>query len=162
MQVPFRARRAASATIETVAFVRSALLYLAGFAAAAVLAAILLGAGRPPRGAPEENGIDDFAMAAWILGVTSVPAAVGFAAVACAARSWRDLAARAAVPIAAACGALGYLGWLTGIGVAATLAIPFPFGALGTSLRLVLPGALLGAAAAGAAIVLRPSASTAP
>jgi hypothetical protein len=139
-----------------VAFVRSALLYLAGFAAAAVLAAVLLGAGRPRANALDENRGENLAMAAWIVGITSVPAAVGFAAVACASRSWRELSARAAVPIAAACGALGYVGWLTGIGVAAGFAIPFPFGGLGTSLRLVLPGALLGALAAGAAIARRP------
>lgn len=141
------------------AFLRSALLYLAGFAAGAVLAAVLLGVGRPRAGASDENAAGNLAMAAWIVGITSVPAAIGFAAVACAARSWRELPARAAVPIAAACGALGYLGWLTGIGVAAGLVVPFPFGALGTSLRLVLPGALLGALAAVAAIALRPRAS---
>ena len=141
------------------AFVRSALFYLAGFGAAAVLAAVLLGAGRQGAGAPDENVAENLAMGAWILGVTSLPAAGGFAAVACASRAWRALRVRAALPLAAACGALGYVGWLTGIGVAAGLVVPFPLGALGAALRLVLPGALLGVLAIGAAAALRSAAA---
>jgi hypothetical protein len=140
-----------------VAFVRSVLFYLAGFAAAAVLAALLLGAGRQRAGAADENFAENLAMGAWILGVTSLPAAAGFAAVACASRAWRALRVRMALPVAAACGALGYAGWLTGVGVAAGLVVPFPLGALGAALRLVLPGALLGLLAIGAA-ALRPAA----
>jgi hypothetical protein len=137
-----------------VAFLRSALFYLCGFAGAAVLAAFLLGVGRP-RTAPPDAALDNAAMAAWMLAITSLPAAGGFAAVACVARAWRSLRARAVAPISAACGALGYVGWLTGLGVAAGFAIPFPLGALGAALRLVLPGALLGAAALGVARAMR-------
>ena len=133
---------------------RSAVFYLAGFALATVLAALLLGVGRP-RSAPPESTLDDAATAAWLLGVTSLPAAMGFAAVVCVSRGWRALRARIAAPIAAACGVLGYAGLLTGIGVGAGLVVPFPLGALGMALRLVLPGAVLGAAALGAAHALR-------
>jgi hypothetical protein len=140
--------------MDRVAFVRSAVFYLAGFAVAAVLAALLLGVGRP-RSASARSTLDDAATAAWMLGVTSLPAAAGFAAVACVSRGWRSLRARIVAPVAAACGALGYAVWLTGIGVAAGFVVPFPLGALGMALRLVLPGAVLGAAALGAARVLR-------
>jgi hypothetical protein len=75
-----------------VAFLRSALFYLCGFAAAAVLAALLLGVGRP-RTAPPGTALDDAATAAWMLGITSLPGAAGFAAVACASRAWRALRA---------------------------------------------------------------------
>jgi len=79
--------------------------------------------------------------------------------VACASRAWRALKATTVAAIAAASGALGYAGWLTGLGVAAGFAMPFPLGALGAALRLVLPGALLGAAAVGAARAFTPSTS---
>ena len=136
------------------AFLRSALFYLAGFGLAAVLAALLLGVGRPTA-PPPQPALENAAMVAWMLGATSLPAAAGFAAVACASRGWRALRARAAAPIAAVCGVLGYAAWLTGIGVASGLVVPFPLGALGMALRLVLPGALLGLLALGAARVLR-------
>jgi hypothetical protein len=93
-----------------------------------------------------------------MLAATSLPGAAGFAAVACASRGWRAWRTAVAAPISAACGALGYAAWLTGLGIAAGFAIPFPLGALGASLRLVLPGALLGAVALGVARALRPSA----
>jgi len=137
-----------------VAFLRSAVFYFAGFALAAVLAALFLGVGRPTA-PPPQPALENAAMAAWIVVATSLPAAAGFAAVACVSRGWRALRARAAAPIAAVCGALGYAGWLTGIGAAAGLVVPFPLGALGMALRLVLPGALLGLLALGAARVLR-------
>jgi hypothetical protein len=137
-----------------VAFLRSALFYLAGFGLAAVLGALLLGVGRPTA-PPPQPALENAAMAAWIIGATSLPSAAGFAAVVCVSRGWRALRARAAAPIAGVCGALGYAGWLTGIGAAAGLVVPFPLGALGIALRLVVPGALLGLLALGAARVLR-------
>jgi hypothetical protein len=142
--------------MRTVAFVRSALFYLAGFAAAAVLAAVLLGVGRE-HAAPGGDGnvAGSLAMGAWILGATSLPAAAGFAAVACVSRAWRGLPLRSTLAIGAGCGALGYAGWLTGIGIAAGLVVPFPLGALGAALRLVVPGALLGVLAIAAAAALR-------
>ena len=130
--------------MERVAFLRSAGFYVAGFAAAVVLAFFLLGAGRERAHAPDENRWANAVMAAYMLAVTALPGAAGFAAVACASRSWRELRARVVAPIAAACGALGYAAWLTGLGALAGLAIPFPLGALGIALRLILPGALLG------------------
>jgi len=159
LQVPFRTRHAGPMRQWTrVAFLRSALFYLCGFAAAAVLAALLLGVGRP-RTAPPGTALDDAATAAWMLVISSLPGAAGFAAVACASRAWRALKATTVAAIAAASGALGYAGWLTGLGVAAGFAIPFPLGALGAALRLVVPGALLGAAAVGAARAFTPSTS---
>jgi hypothetical protein len=130
--------------MEPVAFLRSAGFYVAGFGAAVVLAFFLLGAGRERANAPDENRWANAVMAAYMLAVTALPGAAGFAAVACASRSWRELRAGAASPIAAGCGALGYVAWLTGLGALTGLAIPFPLGALGVALRLVLPGALLG------------------
>jgi len=137
-----------------VAFLRSALFYLAGFVAGAALAALLLGAERQRAGAPDENFIENAAMAAWILGVTMLPAAAGFAAVTCVSRGWRGLRALTAAAIASLCGALGYLAYLTGLGAFAGLVVPFPLGALGVALRLVLPGALLGLLALGVARAL--------
>src|SRR6478735_7392803 len=126
-----------------VVLVRSAGFYLAGFAAAAVLSFFLLGVERRGAGAPDERLGENAATAAYVFAATSLPAAAGFAAVACLSRGWRSL--RLAGASAAACGAFGYLAYLTGLGGAAGFfAIPAGLGAAGIVLRLVLPGAVLG------------------
>ena len=140
-----------------VVLVRSAGFYLAGFAAAAVLSFFLLGVERRGAGAPDEKLGENAATAAYVFAATSLPAAAGFAAVACLSRGWRSLRLAVASAIAAACGAFGYLAYLTGLGGAAGFfAIPAGLGAAGIVLRLVLPGAVLGVLAAGAARAMRP------
>jgi len=142
-----------------VIFVRSAGFYLAGFGAAAVLSFFLLGVERRGAGAANENLGENAAMAAYMFAATSLPAAAGFSAVACLSRGWRSLRPAVAGAIAAACGALGYLAYLTGLGGAAGFfAIPggLGLGLAGIVLRLVLPGAVLGVLAVGAARAMRP------
>jgi len=140
-----------------VIFVRSAGFYLAGFGAAAVLSFFLLGVERRGAGAANEKLGENAAMAAYMFAATSLPAAAGFSAVACLSRGWRSLRPAVAGAIAAACGALGYLAYLTGLGAAAGFsAIPGGLGAAGIVVRLVLPGAVLGVLAVGAARALRP------
>jgi hypothetical protein len=136
------------------AFLRSGAGFVAGFALAAAIAFVVFGAGRRGASAPDEDVAENLATAAYLLLVTSLPAAAGFAAVACASRAWRELRPSTAMWIGLACGFLGYAAVLTGLGGLTGRVLPFPLGALGAALRLVVPGALLGLLALGAARAL--------
>ena len=137
-------------------FLRSVIGFVVGFVFAAVIAIAVFGVGRRATD-EDESPAGSLAMAAYLLAVTSLPAAAGFAAVTCVSKSWRAFPARRVFGIAAACGFLGYAALLTGVTNTAGVIVPFPLGALGTALRLIVPGALLGllALAAAAAASLR-------
>ena len=135
-------------------FLRSAIGFVVGFAFAAVIAIAVFGVGRHATD-EDESPAGSLAMAVYLLGVTSLPAAAGFAAVTCVSKTWRALPARSVLGIAAACGFLSYAALLTGVANVAAPIVPFPLGSLGTALRLIAPGALLGLLALAAAAAAR-------
>jgi|SRR5690348_3845534 len=124
-------------------FLRSAGGFLAGFVLAAAATIAVLGAGHRGSGA-DESAAESLATATYLLVVTSLPPAAGFAAVTCGSKRWRELAPRAAVAIAAACGFLCYAAELTGLAGLSAVVAPFPLGAIGAAIRLVVPGVVLG------------------
>jgi hypothetical protein len=138
------------------AFLRSACGFVTGFALAAVIAFVVFGAGHRAAGVADENPAESLAVAFYLLGVTSIPSAAGFAAVTSPSKRWRELPARRALSIAAAGGFVCYAALLTGIAGISAVVAPFPLGAIGAAIRLVVPGALLGLLAVGAAFTLGP------
>jgi hypothetical protein len=122
--------------------------FVAGFAAASALAFAALGIWRRNAGAPGEPFAENAAMAGYMLVVTGIPAAAGFALVTSPWRVWRSAPTRNRIWLSAAGGLAAYLAQLTGIAWL-LLHVPLPGGSgpIGAAFRLFLPGIVAGLAA---------------
>jgi hypothetical protein len=125
-------------------FLRSAAGFVAGFVASAVATIVVFGSGRGGAAPSGDPAAGSLAMAAYLILMTSLPAAAGFASVTCVSRRWRELSGRMLVGIAAACGFLCYAALLTGLVGFPAVVAPFPLGAVGAAIRLIAPGVALG------------------
>jgi len=134
--------------------VRAFLFFAAGFLAAFVVTFVVFRIGRRESGAVERSLLDDAAVAAYVLLVTAVPAAAGFAIVTSPWPSWRSLSGARAGWLSAAGGVLTYAAHWTGL-ADVVLRIPLPAGPLSASLRVLLPGLAVGVLALAAVRLLR-------
>ena len=127
--------------------VGSFVAFVAGYVAAFVLSVLVFGIWRRNAGAPEENLLENAATAGYMLFVTAVPAAAGFALVTSPWRSWRSLPTRRRVWLGVAGGVAAYLAQATGVATL-LLFLPLPggFGAIAAAFRIILPGLLTGLA----------------
>jgi hypothetical protein len=131
----------------------SALLFAAGFAAAAALLFVLLGVWR----SPEETLRENLAMAGWMLAVTAIPGALGFGLATSWSPRWRALGLPLRASLSLSGGALTQLLYLTGLALLpGNLLIPGATGAFTVGLKVLLPGVLVGFLELGMARLLRP------
>jgi hypothetical protein len=130
--------------------------FVAGYVAAFVLALLVFGVWRRNAGASDENLLENAAMAGYMLFVTAVPAAAGFALVTSPWRSWRSLPTRLRVWLGVGGGVAAYVAQATGIATL-LLFIPLPggFGAIGAGFRIILPGLVAGLAVLALVSLLR-------
>jgi hypothetical protein len=136
--------------------VRAFLFFAGGFVGAYAASVLVFGIWRRNVSAPDGSFLEDAAMGAYVLLVTAVPAAFGFAIVTSPWTAWRNLRPRRSAWISVAGGVLTCLGQVTGLAWLLLL-IPLPggFGAVGAALRLLLPGIAAGAAAVAVVWLLR-------
>ena len=127
--------------------VRAFLFFSAGFIAAYALAFLAFGIWRGNAGAGVPNGsfLENAAIASYVLLVTTVPAAFGFAIVTSPWLVFRNLEQARVAWLALAGGVATYLAQLTGI-VAVLFRIPLPawLGPINAALRLLFPGMAVG------------------
>lgn len=136
--------------------VRAFLYFAAAFVAIYALSFLVFGIWRKSPAAPGAGFLETAALAAYVLMVTAVPAAFGFAIVTSPWPAFRNLAPSRVAWLSAAGGAATYLARLTGID-AVLFRIPLPggLGPIGAALRLLLPGIASGVLMLGAALLLR-------
>jgi hypothetical protein len=136
--------------------VRAFLFFAAGFIAAYAVSFAAFGLWRGSPGTAGEGLLGNAALAAYVLLVTAVPAAFGFAIVTSPWTSFRELRPAHVAGLAAAAGVAIYVAQVTGA-VAVLFWIPLPaaLGPIGAALRLLFPGAAAGLLALAAARLLR-------
>jgi len=131
----------------------SAVLYAAGFAAAAVLLFTLAGVWR----SSEETLRHNLLVAAYVLGFTAIPAAVGFGLSTAWAKTWRAQSPALRASLSLSAGALTQLLYLTGLALLpGNFLLPRAFGTVTLGLKLLLPGVLVGLLELGIARLLQP------
>jgi hypothetical protein len=131
----------------------SAVLYVAGFAAMAVLLLVFLGTWRSPM----EDVRESLSMAGYMLAVTAVPAAVGFGLATSWSKTWRVQSRAMRRSLSLAAGALTQLLYLTGLALLpGNLLFPRDFGMWTIGFKLLLPGILVGLFELGIARLLQP------
>jgi hypothetical protein len=128
--------------------VRAFLFFSIGFVAAYMVSAFVFGIWRKGGAAANGTLIENAAFTAYVLLVTAVPAAFGFAVVTSPWPAFRELSSRAVAWISGAGGVATYFAQLTGV-AAVLYVVPLPaaLGPIGAALRMLLPGMGAGAAA---------------
>jgi len=136
--------------------VRAFLFFAAGFVVSYLVSVLVFGVWGKRAGAPTENLLESAALTAYMLLVTAVPTAFGFAIVTSPWPWFRELRLAHVAWLAAAAGVATYVAQLTGL-VAVFFFVPVPagFGPIGAAIRLLLPGFAAGALALVAAKLLR-------
>lgn len=136
--------------------VRAFLFFAAGFVLAYAVSALAFGVWRQKGAAANESILENAAVLAYMLLLTAVPTAFGFAIVTSPWPWFRELRPAHVAWLAAAAGVATYLAQLTGL-VAVLFFIPVPggFGPIGAAIRLLLPGFAAGALALVVAKLLR-------
>jgi hypothetical protein len=125
------------------AFLFCAAAYIASFA----LASLLVGMGRGGADAAGAGVLERATWTAYLLLVSAVPAAFGFALVTSVFPAFRALSPARVAWIAAAGGVVVYVVQTTGLGgFLYWIPLPLP-GRIGAAVRLLLPGIAVGAAA---------------
>ena len=125
--------------------VRCFLSFGTGYLAAFALAFIVFGAWRQGGGAPGQSLLEAAALAAYALFVTAAPAAFGFGIATSPWTWWRDLPTRRVAWLSATAGVATYVAQLTGLAVFLFwIPLPSGLGAVGSALRLLLPGLAAG------------------
>jgi hypothetical protein len=136
--------------------VRAFLFFAAGFVLAYAVSSLAFGVWRRNAGAANESLLENAAVTAYMLLVTAVPTAFGFAIVTSPWPRFRELRPAHVAWLAVAAGVVTYAAQLTGL-VAVLYFIPVPagFGPIGAAIRLLLPGIAAGGIALAAARLLR-------
>ena len=137
--------------------VRAFLFSAVGYVVTYALAYGVLGIWRGGGGSPNGTLLGNAAIAAYVLLVTAVPAAFGFALVTSPWPVFRDQSPGRVAWISAAGGAAACLAQLSGIaGLLYGIPLPAALGPIGAALRLLVPGMAVGVVALLAARLLRP------
>ncbi len=143
--------------------VRAFLFGAVGYVVTYALAYGVLGIWRGGGASPNGTLLGNAAIAAYVLLVTAVPAAFGFALVTSPWPAFRDQSPGRVAWMSAAGGAAACLAQLTGIaGLLYWIPLPAALGPIGAALRLLVPGMAVGVAALLAARLLRPRRVPAP
>ena len=119
----------------------SAVLFAAGFAAAAALLFVFAGVWR----SPEETLSHNLLLAGYVFGLTGLPAAVGFGLATAWSKMWRTQSPVLRLSLSLSAGALTQLLYLTGLALLpGNLLLPRAFGTTMLVFKLLLPGILVG------------------
>ena len=125
--------------------VRCFLFFGAGYLAAFALAFVAFGAWRQGGRAPGQGLLEAAALAAYALFVTAAPAAFGFGIATSPWIWWRELPTPRVAWLSTAAGVVTYVAQLTGLAVILFwIPLPSGLGAVGSALRLLVPGLAAG------------------